>query len=79
MNNQGFLFSNHETLYGRAGLYLQKEHMTVKDVVDAMKEIEELYKETYGYKCVKVIRNRNDPLMVDVYVIPNNSNYCKYY
>jgi hypothetical protein len=79
-NTEGkFMFSGHETLFGRVGLWVRPEHMTEKDALGAMKEIEDLYKHKYGYKCVRVLRNKNDPLMVDVYVIPNRAKSCRYY
>lgn len=67
----GFLFSGHETIFGRAGLGFHEDDITPNDYIDAMKEIEDLYKRKYGYWCVRVIRNKNDPLMCDVWVIPN--------
>ena len=71
MNTENkFMFSGHESLFGRAGVDLYLEHMSAKDVENAMKEIEDMYKYRYGYKCVRVLRNINDPFIVDVYVVP---------
>jgi hypothetical protein len=71
----GFMFSGHENIFGRAGL-LVEEHLTPQDYLDAFKEIENLYKMKYGYKCVRVVRSKTDPLMCDVWVIPNRA-YAK--
>ena len=63
-----FLFSHQEVLFARAGIYVRMNQVTPRDVTSAMLEIEEYQKKKYGYDCVKVVRNRNDPMMVDVYV-----------
>jgi hypothetical protein len=67
-NRSTFLFSHQEVLFARAGLYIRMNQVTPSDVITSMREIEEYQKRTYGYDCVKVVRNRNDPMMVDVYV-----------
>jgi hypothetical protein len=76
---QPFLFSHQEVLFARAGLYIRINQITPSNVVSAMREIEEYQTKKYGYDCVKVIRNKNDPMMVDVYVkrarIPTICNY----
>ena len=74
MNNQpngGFMFAGHEVIFGRAGVFLREEHLRPHDYIDALKEIENYYKYKYGYKCVRAIRSKTDPLMCDVWVIPN--------
>lgn len=74
-----FYYSSTEPIFGRAGLYLRKEHLMPQDYIDGMKEVEELYKQKYGYECVRVVRNQNDPLMCDVWVIPNNAIKIMWY
>ena len=63
-----FYFSHQEVLFARAGILVDVDDITPGDVVKAMKEVEEYQKKKYGYECVKVVRNRYDPMMVDVYV-----------
>lgn len=77
MNNQpdgGFMFAAHEVIFGRAGIFLRVEHLQPHDYIYALKEIENLYRYKYGYKCVRAIRSKTDPLMCDVWVIPNKEH-----
>lgn len=78
-NTTGFYFAGHEPLLGRAGINLRYEHIKPSDILQAMREIEYIYKRKFGYECVKVIRNKNDPLLVDVYVIPTKLYAHNYY
>ena len=66
--NSIFYFSHQEVLFARAGILVSVDDITPSDVVKAMKEVEEYQKRKYGYECVRVVRNKHDPMMVDVYV-----------
>jgi len=83
-NNQNvsiseYLFLGYEVLYGRVGLDLKLDNMSLQDQTERIKEIKQIYKDTWGYEDVLIKKDKNDPLMVMIYVKPNKPYGINYY
>ena len=76
-HNDQFMFAGHEHIFSRVGLLTTLDDLQPHHYIDSLREIENLYKHKYGYKCVQAIRSKTDPLMCDVWVIPNKPNHKK--
>ena len=70
--NQGkYYFFGYESIYGRVGVDLHLKHMNERNKQIALKEIEQIYKDRWGYKNVIVKPDPNDPYICQVFVMPN--------
>lgn len=78
-NTEGFIFFGYEALYGRVGLDLGLGDMTPMDEFKRIQEIQQIYKDKWGYKEVFVKKSECDPSMVLVYVKPNKPYATNFY
>ena len=85
MNNQSnknkanYVFFGYEALYGRVGLDLTLEDMTLDDETKRIEELTQIYKDKWGYEDVLIRKCENDPYMVLVYVRPNQPYSTTFY